>query len=99
MIVGSSGQGMVLPQDDRAPGGSLGLTERKDGRIRRTAVAHRTASTAEIQAVVVNSVTQRSVTSKTTTNQVPCSKSLPFVQSAMSSQSLLENGGEICCVF
>ncbi|GFT45281.1 uncharacterized protein TNCV_2452241 [Trichonephila clavipes] len=57
MIVGSSGQGMVL----------LGswwphaITEREHRRIRRTTVAHRIASVAEIQVAVGTTVTQRAV--------------------------------------
>ncbi|GFY04549.1 transposable element Tcb2 transposase [Trichonephila clavipes] len=45
MIVGCSGQGMVLPQENRIPGGHVAL-------LRGTAVAHRTASAAEIRAAV-----------------------------------------------
>ncbi|GFX11235.1 hypothetical protein TNCV_1893761 [Trichonephila clavipes] len=54
MIVGSSGQGMVLPQENWVPGGhwALDTTEKEDLRIRITAVVNRTVSTVEIGAVV-----------------------------------------------
>ncbi|GFW69264.1 HTH_Tnp_Tc3_2 domain-containing protein [Trichonephila clavipes] len=58
MIVGSSGQGMVLPQENRA----RSTTEREDHSIRRSAVAHHTASEAEIRAAAGTKVTQRIVT-------------------------------------
>lgn len=47
----------------RRPGSGRprGTTEREDRRIRRTAVAHRTASAAEIRAAVGTTVTQRTV--------------------------------------
>ncbi|GFV50752.1 HTH_Tnp_Tc3_2 domain-containing protein [Trichonephila clavipes] len=44
----------------------LGTIERKDSRIRCTAVAHRTASAADIQAVVGTTVTQQTIR-----NQIP----------------------------
>ncbi|GBM11356.1 hypothetical protein AVEN_13584-1 [Araneus ventricosus] len=48
----------------RRPGSGRprGTTERKDRRVRRMAVAHRTASEAEIRAAVGTTVTQRTVT-------------------------------------
>ncbi|GBN66271.1 hypothetical protein AVEN_232778-1 [Araneus ventricosus] len=61
MIVGRSGQGKVLPQEDRVPGGT---TEREDRRVRLMAVEHRTASAAEIRAAVGTTVTQRTVTNR-----------------------------------
>ncbi|GFW18463.1 transposable element Tc1 transposase [Trichonephila clavipes] len=42
-------------------GWSHGTTERKDRRIRRTAVAHCTASVSEIRAIVGTTITQRTV--------------------------------------
>ncbi|GBM16360.1 hypothetical protein AVEN_28320-1 [Araneus ventricosus] len=64
MIVGSSGQGKVLPQEDRVPGGHVALLRGKNRRVRRMAVGHRTASTAEIRAAVGTTVTQRTVTNR-----------------------------------
>ncbi|GBN07516.1 hypothetical protein AVEN_252891-1 [Araneus ventricosus] len=61
MIVGSSGQGKVLPQEDRVAGGT---TEREDRRVRLMAVAHRTASAVEIRAAVGTTVTQLTVTNR-----------------------------------
>ncbi|GBM76784.1 hypothetical protein AVEN_48255-1 [Araneus ventricosus] len=60
MIVGSSGQGKVMSQEDRIPG----TTEGENHRVRRMAVAHPTASTAEIRAAVGTTVTQRTVTNR-----------------------------------
>ncbi|GFX70962.1 uncharacterized protein TNCV_1689451 [Trichonephila clavipes] len=57
MIIGSSGQGIVLPQEDWIPGGPRGTTENEDQRIRCTAVKHRTVSSAEIRATVGTTVT------------------------------------------
>ncbi|GFU06525.1 hypothetical protein TNCV_2023541 [Trichonephila clavipes] len=51
MIVGSRGQGMVLPQEDPISGGHT--IEREDRRIQCTAVAHRNASEAEFLSAVV----------------------------------------------
>ena len=51
----------VLLQEDRVPGGHVGGPEREDRRIRRMAVAHRTASATEIRAAVGTRVTQRTV--------------------------------------
>ncbi|GBM29151.1 hypothetical protein AVEN_97429-1 [Araneus ventricosus] len=50
----------------RRPGsGRLrGTTEKEDRRVRRMAVAHRTASATEIRAVVGTTVTQRTVTNR-----------------------------------
>ncbi|GBM03329.1 hypothetical protein AVEN_256879-1 [Araneus ventricosus] len=59
MIVGSSGQGKVLPQEDRVPGGHVALLR---GKIQRMAVAHRTASATKIRAAVGTTVTLRTVT-------------------------------------
>ncbi|GFY02702.1 uncharacterized protein TNCV_3505821 [Trichonephila clavipes] len=59
MIVGSGGQGMVLPQKDRVTGYHVATTEKKDRRIQSTAVEHRTVSAAEIQAAIGITVTQR----------------------------------------
>ncbi|GFW07756.1 hypothetical protein TNCV_3918891 [Trichonephila clavipes] len=61
-IVGNSGRGMILPQQDGWP---RGIIEREDHRIRRTAVAHRSASGVEIRAAVGTTVTQRTVASRT----------------------------------
>ncbi|GBN35375.1 hypothetical protein AVEN_242636-1 [Araneus ventricosus] len=56
MIVGSSGQGKALPQEDR------GTSEREDRRVQ--GMAHPTASAAEIRAAVGTTVTQRTVTNR-----------------------------------
>ncbi|GBL96135.1 hypothetical protein AVEN_104359-1 [Araneus ventricosus] len=64
MIVGSSGQGKVLPQEDRVPGGHVALLRGEDRRVRRMAVAHRTASVVEFRAAVDTTVTQRTVTNR-----------------------------------
>ncbi|GBO26904.1 hypothetical protein AVEN_173728-1, partial [Araneus ventricosus] len=50
----------------RRPGSerTRGTTEREDRRVRRMAVAHRTASAAEIRAAVGTTVTQRTVTNR-----------------------------------
>ncbi|GBO24776.1 hypothetical protein AVEN_88794-1 [Araneus ventricosus] len=50
----------------RRPGSGRprGTTERKDRRVQRMAVAHRTASAAEIRAAVGATVTQRTVTNR-----------------------------------
>ncbi|GBM57575.1 hypothetical protein AVEN_97680-1 [Araneus ventricosus] len=61
MIVGSSRHGKVLPQEDRVTGGA---TEREDRRVRLMAVAHLTASAAEIRAAVGTTVMQRTVTNR-----------------------------------
>ncbi|GFT86416.1 hypothetical protein TNCV_3259191 [Trichonephila clavipes] len=53
MIFGSSGEGMVLPHEDRFSG-VRGITEKEDCRIRRMAFAHRTAFVAEIRAAIGN---------------------------------------------
>ncbi|GFY27266.1 hypothetical protein TNCV_2068861 [Trichonephila clavipes] len=53
-----------------------GTTERKDCRVWSMAVAHRIASTAEIRSAVGITVTQltyKSVISKITSSQIPCS--------------------------
>ncbi|GBO44810.1 hypothetical protein AVEN_275372-1, partial [Araneus ventricosus] len=74
----------------RRPGSGRprGTTEREDRRFRRIAVAHRTASAAEIRAVVGTTADTtncyKSVTSRTAPSQMPCSvhstdsKPLPF---------------------
>ncbi|GFV47329.1 uncharacterized protein TNCV_4829851 [Trichonephila clavipes] len=79
-----------------------GTAEKEDLHIRRTAVAHRTASAAEIRAAVGNHSDTtdywKSVTSRTAPSQAPCSmystdsKPLPFVTPVVI-------GGRICCVF
>ncbi|GBO14950.1 hypothetical protein AVEN_84204-2-1, partial [Araneus ventricosus] len=50
----------------RRPGSGRprGTTERKDRRVRHMALAHRTASAAEIRAAVGTTVTQRTVTNR-----------------------------------
>ncbi|GFX19762.1 HTH_Tnp_Tc3_2 domain-containing protein [Trichonephila clavipes] len=65
MIAGSSGQGMILPLKDWFLGGTIYIyTEKKEIRIRRTAVAHRTVSEEEIRAEGGISVTQGTVTNR-----------------------------------
>ncbi|GFX54585.1 hypothetical protein TNCV_792721 [Trichonephila clavipes] len=64
MIVGSSGEGMVLPPVDRVPGGQelvllKGKTEIYS--VYALAVGHRTKSVVEIRAAVVTTVTHRTV--------------------------------------
>ncbi|GFT46514.1 hypothetical protein TNCV_3183881 [Trichonephila clavipes] len=54
----SSGQGMVIPQDDGVPGIAHGTTEREERRIQVTAVAHHPASAAKIRAAVGTTHTQ-----------------------------------------
>ncbi|GBL88128.1 hypothetical protein AVEN_117736-1 [Araneus ventricosus] len=68
MIVG---QGKVLqwPREgtaSRRPGSGQprGTIEREDRHVRRTSMAHRTASAAEIQAAVGTTVTQRTFTDR-----------------------------------
>ncbi|GFX04666.1 hypothetical protein TNCV_1912111 [Trichonephila clavipes] len=61
MIVGSSGQRMLLPQKRTGFGWIRGTTEREDRSIQSMAVAHRTVSTAEIRAAVGTTVTQGTV--------------------------------------
>ncbi|GBN23883.1 hypothetical protein AVEN_145391-1 [Araneus ventricosus] len=61
MIVGSSCQRKVLPQGDRVPSGT---TEREERCVRCMAVAHRTASAAEIRVAVGTTVTQLIVTNR-----------------------------------
>ncbi|GBM14934.1 hypothetical protein AVEN_77330-1 [Araneus ventricosus] len=48
----------------RRPGSGRGTTERENHRVRRMAVAHPTASAAEIRAAVSTTVTQRTVTNR-----------------------------------
>ncbi|GBM70513.1 hypothetical protein AVEN_328-1 [Araneus ventricosus] len=65
MISGSSGQGKVLPQEDRVQSGHLTRpSEREDRRFRRMAVELRTASAAEFRVGVGTTVTQRIVTNR-----------------------------------
>ncbi|GBN57469.1 hypothetical protein AVEN_214902-1 [Araneus ventricosus] len=90
----------------RRPGSGRprGTTEREDRRIRRTAVSHRTASAAEIRAAVGTTVTQRTVRNRLLDVQLRARRPvacipLPFETPVVSSQSSMEGGVEICCVF
>ncbi|GFS81323.1 uncharacterized protein TNCV_1225101 [Trichonephila clavipes] len=99
----------------RKPGSEQprGTTEREGHRIRRMAMAHRPASTAEIRNAICTTVTQQIVINWLLQGQIQArttgflhisaystdSKPLSFATPVVSRHSSLEVGMEICCVF
>ncbi|GBL96936.1 hypothetical protein AVEN_182517-1 [Araneus ventricosus] len=77
MIVGSSGQGKVLPQEDRVQGGHVALLR---GKTAVFGVWLRTASAAEIRAAAGTTVTQRIATNRFLQGQLRARRPVACIQ-------------------